>query len=165
MSADGYGYRGSWRDPERLDVQWQPRSASALDGVRPSGFDGPVIKRKVSFEDEVSYQDEESVLDMDDDDEEVEDDHSRYLDVEDDRSVYQDVEDDRPQTAYDESDAGDRSSIWSQAESRKSFFDEEKSATARERFVKQVEAMYGEYTVPPVPPLNVAKPLKGGAAG
>ena len=51
-------------------------------------------------------------------------------------------------------DGGDRSSMWSEAESRYSFLDGEKSAAIRAKFVKRVEAMYGKETVPPVPRLD-----------
>ena len=59
-------------------------------------------------------------------------------------TVYLDVED----------GGGDRASVWSEANSRHSFLDSEKSATIREKFVKRVEAMYGKDTVPPMPSLD-----------
>ncbi|KAI1788606.1 hypothetical protein LXA43DRAFT_635663 [Ganoderma leucocontextum] len=59
-------------------------------------------------------------------------------------TVYLDVED----------GGGDRSSVWSEANSRHSFLDSEKSATIREKFVKRVEAMYGKDVVPPMPRLD-----------
>ncbi|TFK94537.1 hypothetical protein K466DRAFT_476317 [Polyporus arcularius HHB13444] len=49
---------------------------------------------------------------------------------------------------------GDRSSVWSEANSRYSFLDGEKSAAIRDKFVKRVEAMYGQEIVPPVPKLD-----------
>ncbi|RPD58223.1 hypothetical protein L226DRAFT_536804 [Lentinus tigrinus ALCF2SS1-7] len=49
---------------------------------------------------------------------------------------------------------GDRSSVWSEANSRYSFLDGEKSAAIRDKFVKRVEAMYGRDLVPPVPRLD-----------
>lgn len=164
MSAGGYVDQ---RDPERLDVRWQPRSASALDRPYAGAFSSPSRTRKVSFTDEAEAEHGDDVSELDMGDESYEDETPEAqaedvdVDVDDDRSVY--VDDSRPATMYDGSDGGDRSSVWSQQDSRKSFFDEEKSASTRERFVKQVEAMYGEYKVPPVPPLNV-KPSEDGAA-
>ncbi|KAI0692682.1 hypothetical protein C8T65DRAFT_745034 [Cerioporus squamosus] len=49
---------------------------------------------------------------------------------------------------------GDRSSVWSEANSRYSFLDGEKSAAIREKFVRRVEAMYGQDVIPPVPRLD-----------
>ena len=54
----------------------------------------------------------------------------------------------------DEEGGGDRSSVWSDAHSRYSFLDGEKSAEIREKFVRRVEAMYGKEIVPPVPRLD-----------
>ena len=56
----------------------------------------------------------------------------------------------------DEEGGGDRSSVWSDAHSRYSFLDGEKSAEIREKFVRRVEAMYGKEIVPPVPKLGAA---------
>jgi len=87
------------------------------------------------------------------------DDRSRYPEDErplseypdDDRSLY--PEDERPLSQFPED--GERPySVWSEAESRRSFMDTEKSANTRARFVKRVEAMYGEDVVPPVPYLS-----------
>ena len=49
---------------------------------------------------------------------------------------------------------GDRASVWSEANSRHSFLDSEKSAAIREKLVKRVEAMYGKELVPPMPRLD-----------
>ncbi|PCH34765.1 hypothetical protein WOLCODRAFT_27443 [Wolfiporia cocos MD-104 SS10] len=177
-SADGYSPASArgWRDPARLDVQWQPRSASALERPRPDVFGGARLKKQVSFEDddEGSRESEPvSVLDMDDDDDESvyqgADDRLQYQETDEDRSQYLPTDDDRSQhegerpAAAQEDSEGDSASMWSQPESRHSFFDEEKSASARQRFVKQVEAMYGEYKVPPVPSLNISKPMRSPA--
>ncbi|CCL98480.1 uncharacterized protein FIBRA_00478 [Fibroporia radiculosa] len=179
-SSDGYGSRSGWYDPDRLDSQWQPRSASALDRPHYDMVSSLSVRRKVSFEDELPGE-ERSVLDMGDDDDDdvdqstqpsLEDASFQYgegadcsrmeyqsadADLEDDdRSHY---EDSRPPTMYS-CDGGDASSVWSHPDSRRSFFDEDKSANARARFVRQVEAVYGEYKIPPVPPLQVAKSPK-----
>lgn len=52
-----------------------------------------------------------------------------------------------------EDGGGDRSSVWSDADSRYSFLDDEKSAAIRAKFVNRVEAMYGKELIPPVPQL------------
>ena len=57
---------------------------------------------------------------------------------------------------------GDRSSVWSDANSRHSFLDNERSAEIRAKFVKRVEAMYGKDVVPPVPPLEQSLSSRGG---
>ncbi|EPT02260.1 hypothetical protein FOMPIDRAFT_1160459 [Fomitopsis schrenkii] len=177
-SVDDYAPPASagWRDPARLDARWAPRSHSALDHRRPDVFRAASpVRKKVSFEDE-SWDDDDgedemrSELNMDDSD--AEDsmepvvvlqsepepsaDSRSFYPEDDDRSAYS-----RPETMYSE---GDRSSMWSQSDGRRSFFDEEKSAVARERFVRQVEKMYGEYTVPPVPALNT-RSLNRGVVG
>ncbi|KAI0933260.1 hypothetical protein AcV7_004778 [Taiwanofungus camphoratus] len=159
MSADGTGRRGSWKlqQVDRLDVQWQPRSASALDRPRPDAFveamNNPHTDDVPQDVDDSDAYGGASILD-------TEDDQSQYPD-EDDRSHYTDEDRVLAMSVYSagkehEDDEGDRYSMWSVSEGRRSFFDEEKSASTRERFVKQVEAMYGEYHVPPVPPLNTA---------
>ncbi|GBE85865.1 predicted protein [Sparassis crispa] len=144
VSADNI-YFGKQRD-----AQWQPRSASALD--RPSSR----LRQDVDI-----HRDEPPKPDIDDE---------MYLDMEDDQSLYEDADsDDRSLYADEErSEAGDRSSMWSVSEGRQSFMDTEKSAKARERFVKRVEAMYGESgvdydAIPPVPHLSPA--VKSGLAG
>ncbi|KAI0665571.1 hypothetical protein C8Q78DRAFT_995428 [Trametes maxima] len=53
-----------------------------------------------------------------------------------------------------EEGGGDRYSVWSDAASRHSFLDNERSAAIRAKFVKRVEAMYGQDLVPPVPQLD-----------
>ena len=54
-----------------------------------------------------------------------------------------------------EDEGGDRTSVWSEAGtdagSRHSFLDGERSAAIRAKFVQRVEAMYGRDVVPPVP--------------
>ncbi|KAH9929160.1 uncharacterized protein B0H18DRAFT_1117523 [Fomitopsis serialis] len=176
-SADGYASSSGWRDPARLDVQWAPRSNSALEQRRPDAFDAPPVRKKVSFEDErpsmdepedeLVYAGERSELhmgdesDMEDETEPVVDDDRSVYPEDDDRSHYGDS---RPGTMYSEGEGGDRYSMWSQSDGRRSFFDEDKSAATRDRFVKQVEKMYGEYKVPPVPTLNTRQ-LKGGVVG
>ncbi|KZT66908.1 hypothetical protein DAEQUDRAFT_767586 [Daedalea quercina L-15889] len=190
-SADDYAPSSGWRDPERLDARWAPRSNSALEQQRPDAFDVHQARKKVSFEDErpsVEEQEDELVYpgrryrpDMDDerselhmgDDSDMDGDLEPPVDgeidvvMDDDRSFYPEdddrshYDDSRPGTAYSE---GDRSSVWSQSDGRRSFFDEEKSASARERFVKQVEKMYGEYKVPPVPALD-PRQLNRGVVG
>ncbi|KZT00003.1 uncharacterized protein LAESUDRAFT_745979 [Laetiporus sulphureus 93-53] len=152
-SADGYGPNSGWRDPKMLGAQWQPRSASALDAPRPRALNGGGIQRKVSFEDNASHDDRASERDVDDDlshYEPADGERVQEEDPEDDQSHY---DDSRPPTVYGDGSEVETSSVWSQSESRRSFFDEEKSASARAHFVRQVEAMYGEYTVPPVPAL------------
>ncbi|KAI0739427.1 hypothetical protein C8Q80DRAFT_1274489 [Daedaleopsis nitida] len=59
-------------------------------------------------------------------------------------------------TVYLDADegGGDRSSVWSEANSRYSFLDDEKSADIRAKFVRRVEAMYGKELIPPVPTLD-----------
>ncbi|KAI0364649.1 hypothetical protein BV20DRAFT_974218 [Pilatotrama ljubarskyi] len=61
-----------------------------------------------------------------------------------------------------EEGGGDRSSVWSDAASRHSFLDTERSASIRAKFVRRVEAMYGKEIVPPVPHLNPG--LKSGTS-
>jgi len=173
-SADGYASSSGWRDPARLDVQWAPRSNSALEQRRPDAFDAPPVRKKVSFEDErpsidepedeLVYAGERSELHMGDEsdmEEPIMDDDRSFYPEDDDRSHY---DDSRPGTMYSEGEGGDRYSMWSQSDGRRSFFDEDKSAATRDRFVKQVEKMYGEYKVPPVPTLN-SRQLNGGVVG
>ena len=62
----------------------------------------------------------------------------------------------------DDEGGGDRSSVWSDANSRHSFLDNERSAEIRAKFVKRVEAMYGKDVVPPVPPLEQSLSSRGG---
>ncbi|TBU38347.1 hypothetical protein BD309DRAFT_874566 [Dichomitus squalens] len=61
-----------------------------------------------------------------------------------------------------EEGGGDRSSVWSDANSRYSFLDDERSAEIRAKFVKRVEAMYGKELVPPVPRLDQSLSSRGG---
>lgn len=172
-----------WRDPSRLAARWAPRSHSALDQRQPDVFRAASpVRKKVTFEDERDDDDAEDSRSQHDVDDDMDDSELNmyYSDVEepivvlqsapepggdDDRSLYPEDDDrsaySRPDTMYSE---GDRSSMWSQSDGRRSFFDEEKSAVARERFVRQVEKMYGEYTVPPVPALN-ARSLNRGVVG
>ena len=55
-------------------------------------------------------------------------------------------------------EGGDRSSVWSEANtdagSRSSFLDGERSAAIRAKFIERVEAMYGKDVIPPVPSLG-----------
>lgn len=151
------------------------KKVSFEDEVRDDGDDDDAEdeRSRPDFDDErseLNMDDERSELNMDDSD--VEDDVEPVIvlhsepepPADDDRSFYPEDDDrsaySRPDTMYSEGE-GDRSSMWSQSDGRRSFFDEEKSAAARERFVWQVEKMYGEYTVPPVPALDT-RPLNRG---
>ena len=166
--------------PVRKKVAFEDESRDGDDGDDDDAEDELMYsgdRSRSDFDDErseLNMDDERSELHMDDSD--VEDDvepsivlHSEPKPAgDDDRSFYPEDDDrsaySRPDTMYSEGDGGDRSSMWSQSDGRRSFFDEEKSAVARERFVRQVEKMYGEYTVPPVPSLN-ARPLNRGMVG
>ncbi|KAI0643238.1 hypothetical protein C8Q79DRAFT_915750 [Trametes meyenii] len=64
------------------------------------------------------------------------------------------TEGDRDTLYLDSEEGGDRYSVWSDAASRHSFLDNERSAAIRAKFVKRVEAMYGKDLVPPVPQLD-----------
>ncbi|KAL1943720.1 hypothetical protein VTO73DRAFT_4165 [Trametes versicolor] len=177
-SASGYPSTHSrWPSSEQqLGVQWQPRSASALDTRRPS---------------EVGHESDDggSFLAYDDDDDDLSDlsPNTRPTSTEPAESspdvntilagfrAEQAAQPDDPKTNtvreshtlsaivsgyerdtvyLDEEGGGDRYSVWSDAASRHSFLDGERSAAIRAKFVKRVEAMYGKDTVPPVPHLD-----------
>ncbi|OBZ73475.1 hypothetical protein A0H81_06928 [Grifola frondosa] len=143
---------------EQLGVHWQPRSASALERRRPDGLEA---ERSVRWEDE---------------DTDIEEVVATYRDVYDGSVPGSDVDDDRTDaggshetaqsaeseeggnraTMYSVADTEGEShySAWSANNSRVSILDEERSAAAREKFVRRVEAMYGKDVIPPVPPLN-----------
>ncbi|KAH9942640.1 hypothetical protein B0H21DRAFT_750862 [Amylocystis lapponica] len=133
LSADAYHPHPH----DNLGAHWQPRSASVLER-RPG---------------HVRFADEEPESDTDD----APSARSAYQSVDDDASFYPDeAEGGRRSRFYaDGGDGdGDRSSVWSASEGRLSFMDGEKSAAARERFVRGVEEMYGPEVIPPVPQLR-----------
>ncbi|KAH9847082.1 hypothetical protein C2E23DRAFT_863577 [Lenzites betulinus] len=178
-SASGYPATHSrWPSQDRqLGVQWQPRSASALDTRRPSDI-GHESDDGGSF---LAYDD--------DDDEDLSDlspntrptsteppesspDVSKILagfraeqnaqleggkphPMRESHTLSAIVAGYERDTVYlDEEGGGDRYSVWSDAASRHSFLDTERSAAIRAKFVRRVEAMYGKDTIPPVPHLD-----------
>ena len=155
----------------RLDVNWQPRSASAMDVRDPSPdarWDG---RRSWSeYDDEhgaggsrasgETSAEVDAVISMLRA-------HRKDLDG---RSTlalpsasgHGGSEDSRSTQYYELSDGEEgeeeekiRYSVWSDSKSRASILDDETSGDVRERFVKRVEAMYGKEIIPPVPQLSV----------
>ncbi|KAI0821715.1 hypothetical protein BC628DRAFT_1341179 [Trametes gibbosa] len=181
-SASGYPATHSrWPSQDRqLGVQWQPRSASALDTRRPSdlGHDSDDGGSFLAYDDE----DEDEEEDLSDrspntrptsaEPPEPSPDVNQILagfraeqsarleghkahPVRESHTLSTIVAGYERDTVYlDEEGGGDRYSVWSDAASRHSFLDTERSAAIREKFVRRVEAMYGKDTVPPVPHLE-----------
>lgn len=154
----------------RLDVNWQPRSASAMDVRDPSpdarwdgrrswseyddehGAGGSRVSGETSAEvDAVISMLRAHKKDID----------GRSTLAPPSSSANGDKEDPRSTRYYDISDGEDlddeksRYSVWSDAKSRASILDDETSEDVRQRFVKRVEAMYGKEIVPPVPQISV----------
>ncbi|KAI0349383.1 hypothetical protein OH77DRAFT_1432121 [Trametes cingulata] len=182
MSASVYQNGHSrWPSQDRqLAVQWAaPRSASALDTRRPSdGGNGPESDDGHSF---LAYDDDDD--DLSDRSPNTRPTSTEPAESSPDVNTIlagfraqRDAELERVKentlreshtlsaivagyerdTLYLESEegGGDRSSVWSDAASRHSFLDTERSAAIRAKFVRRVEAMYGKEIVPPVPHLN-----------
>ncbi|KAK7696403.1 hypothetical protein QCA50_001058 [Cerrena zonata] len=167
MSADAANRNpSSFRPVGGLDVNWQPRSASAMD-VRDPSQDARWEGRRSWSE----YDDEhgaggsrasgetsaevDAVISMLRA-------HKKDLDGRGtpSASATGDNQDSRSTQYYDLSDNDDeeiRYSVWSDSKSRASILDDEKSEDVRQRFVKRVEAMYGKEIVPPVPQLSAPR--------
>lgn len=151
---------------QQLDARWQPRSASALDTRRVSDEDRrrswvdysddslepdlePKARQGARPVSSDSHADIDSVLSMFRDDEG----HGE--------AVRRSGEKAKPRSTFyfdvDEDDESfNRYSVWSEGARPVSILDAEKSGDAREKFVKQVEAMYQQGDIPPVPPLAPA---------
>ncbi|EMD35777.1 hypothetical protein CERSUDRAFT_74615 [Gelatoporia subvermispora B] len=165
-SADGRGESWFERSPaskEQLRVHWQPRSASALEKRTEDFFEddasntapapAPTLRERGSWVQEFVPRSPRSSFEDD-------------LDLDDDRSLYTSEEHASPggHDMLTPGEDGDdmRSSVWSDANSRTSFMDGERSAKVHERLLKQVEQMYGKAEpIPPVPHLNY--PMRNGS--
>ncbi|KAI0631538.1 hypothetical protein C8Q77DRAFT_143143 [Trametes polyzona] len=178
VSATGYPSAHSrWPSQDRqLGVQWQPRSASALDTHRPSDLghesdDGGSFlayddddddlsdlspnTRPTSTEPPESSPDVNAILAGFRAQQEAQSDDLKANPARESHTLSAIVAGYERDTMYlDEEGGGDRYSVWSDAASRHSFLDGERSAAIRAKFVKRVEAMYGKDTVPPVPHLD-----------
>lgn len=156
--------------PPRLDINWQPRSASILDGKTTEGRESwasveePRTSTSTRNSSSSSQRDVDSVLSALKDNDDIMD---LYLSASR-RGSGEDADlddDDTSKYPDDEADFDSRYSIFSDSQepSRISILDKERSSNVRQQFLKRVEEMYSKEGIqrgmaPPVPKLPPSSP-------